>query len=192
MEPLASRCAKFRFQPVDQVDALARLQHIAKAEHLDTSDDVLKFLIDFSEGDLRKSINLLQSAHRFVSQQPEGSRTLTLEFANELTGYIPENIVEVFLAKVPTSLDEAMLQAANIVRSGYSVTQFLSQLHSLLLSKFDVSSLQKSLLAVKFALYEKRLLDGADAELQLLSLAADLSEYLNPRQKQVSLMMESY
>ena len=189
MEPLGSRCAKFRFQPVEQLDALARLQYIATSEKLQASEEVLKFLINFSEGDLRKAINLLQSAHRFISQQQssiESAKKLSLEFVHELTGFIPSSIVETFLQQVPSSLDKAVTLSAEIVRSGYSVTQFISQLHTLLLSKYEIQSLQKSLLATKFALYEKCLLDGADAELQLISLATDMAEYLSPHKRQVS------
>lgn len=187
MEPLGSRCTKFRFQPVEQADALARLQCIASAEHLNVDVEVLKFLIDFSEGDLRKAINLLQSAHRFISQQTNNQK-LTLDFAHELTGFIPKNVVEQFLVTVSSNLDQASAQAASIIRAGYSATQFFSQLHCLIMGSYELKSIQKSLLANRFSTYEKRLLDGADAELQLLALAADISEYLSPQAKQVSII----
>ena len=40
IDPIASRCAKFRFKPLQQEAMLVRLKHIAAAEELDVSDAV--------------------------------------------------------------------------------------------------------------------------------------------------------
>lgn len=40
IEPLASRCAKFRFKPLDRAPMMARLRHISEAEGTGASDEV--------------------------------------------------------------------------------------------------------------------------------------------------------
>ena len=60
-EPITSRCAKFRFEPLDDAHMLSRLQHIDRAEGFNTPEPALRALLEVSGGDLRRSITLLQS-----------------------------------------------------------------------------------------------------------------------------------
>ncbi len=66
IDPLASRCSKFRFKMLDQGNAKKRLEDIAKNESVKLEDRALDALIKCSEGDLRKAITFLQSAARLV------------------------------------------------------------------------------------------------------------------------------
>lgn len=67
IDPLASRCAKFRFRPLDENNALERLRFIADEEKLNYEDGVLESLLRSSEGDLRKAITFLQSSAKLTS-----------------------------------------------------------------------------------------------------------------------------
>ncbi|MCJ1393505.1 hypothetical protein MMC18_006380 [Xylographa bjoerkii] len=66
IDPLASRCSKFRFKSLDQRNAKKRLEEIAEKEGVALEDGALDSLIKCSEGDLRKAITFLQSAARLV------------------------------------------------------------------------------------------------------------------------------
>ncbi|KAK3720818.1 Subunit of heteropentameric Replication factor C (RF-C) [Vermiconidia calcicola] len=66
IDPLASRCSKFRFKMLDEANAGKRLEDIAKLEHVRLEDGVVDTLLRCSEGDLRKAITFLQSAARLV------------------------------------------------------------------------------------------------------------------------------
>ena len=66
IDPLASRCSKFRFKPLDQGNAKKRLEDIAENEHVKLEPGAVNTLIKCSEGDLRKAITFLQSAARLV------------------------------------------------------------------------------------------------------------------------------
>ncbi|KAI9728801.1 MAG: hypothetical protein M1834_007187 [Cirrosporium novae-zelandiae] len=67
IDPLASRCSKFRFKSLDGGNAAKRLSAIAEAENVKLEDGVIPVLIKSSDGDLRKAITFLQSATRLVS-----------------------------------------------------------------------------------------------------------------------------
>lgn len=66
IDPLASRCSKFRFKSLDQGNAMKRLEDIANNEHVKMEKGAVETLIRCSEGDLRKAITFLQSAARLV------------------------------------------------------------------------------------------------------------------------------
>ena len=66
IDPLASRCSKFRFKTLDQGNAKKRLEDIAENEHVKLEPGAVDALINCSEGDLRKAITFLQSAARLV------------------------------------------------------------------------------------------------------------------------------
>jgi len=66
IDPLASRCSKFRFKMLDQGNAKKRLEEIAENENVKLENGAVDTLIRCSEGDLRKAITFLQSASRLV------------------------------------------------------------------------------------------------------------------------------
>src|SRR3981081_638257 len=66
IDPLASRCSKFRFKSLDQGNAKKRVEEIAEMEGVKLEDGASDALIKCSEGDLRKAITFLQSAARLV------------------------------------------------------------------------------------------------------------------------------
>ncbi|KAL8842406.1 MAG: hypothetical protein Q9170_000534 [Blastenia crenularia] len=66
IDPLASRCSKFRFKSLDQGNAKKRLEDIAELESVKMEEGVIDTLIKCSDGDLRKAITFLQSGARLV------------------------------------------------------------------------------------------------------------------------------
>ena len=61
IDPIQSRCAIFRFKLLEKKDIEKVLQKIAKNENLTMHPDVLEVIYEGSEGDCRRSINILQS-----------------------------------------------------------------------------------------------------------------------------------
>lgn len=66
IDPLASRCSKFRFKSLDQVNASKRLEEIATNENVNLESGAVNTLVRCSEGDLRKAITFLQSATKLA------------------------------------------------------------------------------------------------------------------------------
>jgi nuclear protein localization family protein 4 len=66
IDPLASRCSKFRFKSLDQGNAVRRVDDIAKLEGVRLDEGVSEELVRVADGDLRKAITFLQSAARLV------------------------------------------------------------------------------------------------------------------------------
>ncbi|KAI1626846.1 replication factor C subunit 2/4 [Exophiala viscosa] len=66
IDPVASRCSKFRFKALEGGQASERIQEILKAENVKYADGVVERALKVADGDLRRAINLLQSAARLV------------------------------------------------------------------------------------------------------------------------------
>ena len=65
IEPITSRCAKFRFKPLSTDAIRTRLKMICDEEKIEMKDDdSMDALIESSEGDMRKAITTLQSCSR--------------------------------------------------------------------------------------------------------------------------------
>jgi len=62
IDPIQSRCAIFRFTPVKGHQIIGRLEYIAKAENLNISTSAIESIVYFSEGDMRRAVNILQAS----------------------------------------------------------------------------------------------------------------------------------
>ena len=62
IDPIQSRCAIFRFTPIKAEEIADRLKYIAEAEGCQYDDEAITTIVNFAEGDMRKSVNMLQSA----------------------------------------------------------------------------------------------------------------------------------
>ncbi|KAL9934740.1 hypothetical protein V8E36_006515 [Tilletia maclaganii] len=100
IEPLTSRCSKFRFRQLDSTSTRERLQEIAKAEGVTFANDkVLDTLIEVSDGDLRRSITYLQSASRLHGASATGASSPTpIATASilDISGRVPSSSVRRF------------------------------------------------------------------------------------------------
>jgi replication factor C subunit 2/4 len=66
IDPVASRCSKFRFKALDGSQARGRVEDILEKEGVEYDDGVVEKALTVSDGDLRRAINLLQSAAKLV------------------------------------------------------------------------------------------------------------------------------
>ena len=62
IDPIQSRCAIFRFAPIKGEEIVDRLKYIASQEGFEYEEKAIETIVYFSEGDMRKSVNMLQSA----------------------------------------------------------------------------------------------------------------------------------
>ena len=82
IEPLTSRCTKFRFKPLNESMILERLTFICKEENIQCDDQTMNKLVETSGGDMRRAITSLQSCARLKG---EGA-SIKIEDVLEVTG----------------------------------------------------------------------------------------------------------
>ncbi|KAF7283793.1 replication factor C subunit 4 [Rhynchophorus ferrugineus] len=93
IEPLTSRCSKFRFKPLNEPFILERLNLICKEEGVLITDEVLKALVKESDGDMRKAITALQSCSNLKGKETY----ITLQNVYEVLSVIPHKWIIDFL-----------------------------------------------------------------------------------------------
>ncbi|TPX34083.1 hypothetical protein SmJEL517_g03270 [Synchytrium microbalum] len=174
IEPLTSRCAKFRFKPLDPSSTRGRLEHICEAEGVNYKPEAIDALITVSEGDLRKAIMYLQSAHRRYGVQ---NVAIDQEAIFEIAGVLSDTTIANIFEKITTKkFNEIATLTNTLVLNGFPASQIVAQVHERLSLDPTFTSRQKSLMSQALIKAEKCLVDGADEYLQLISLLWKLSQ----------------
>jgi replication factor C subunit 2/4 len=172
IDPLTSRCAKFRFQPLSAEAMGTRLLHIARSEAVDLGPETISMLVKVSEGDMRKSITMLQTARRLVGP---GERVEEVHVA-EVAGVIPNNVIGHLLrACKQNSFKSIQDVASDAVAEGFAVDQLLVQLQGAVLEDSAFTDLQKAHILMRIAEADHKLIEGADEHLQLLDVLSVIS-----------------
>ncbi|AEO65330.1 8b8547ad-1230-4d07-9a6b-20e49a591828 [Thermothielavioides terrestris] len=198
IDPLASRCSKFRFKSLDQGNARRRLEEIARLEGVGMEDGAVDALIKCSDGDLRKAITFLQSAARLVGASSAGSdgkdedrmgvdkKLVTAKVVEDIAGVIPDDTIQKLVAAMrPRAAGETYQAIAKVVEDlvadGWSAGQTMAQLHQAVVYDETIPDIQKNRIVMVFSEIDKRLVDGADEHLSILDLALRISGILAGR-----------
>lgn len=170
IEPLASRCAKFRFKPLPREPMLNRLHEICKKENIDTNEASLDTIIDVSGGDMRQAVNLLQNANSIYRKKLEPSHVL------EISGVVPEFILEnIWKAAKSRSFADVEAEVTNVMSHGYNTSFVLEQLLKMIVNSDEICDLRKAEICLEVGKADKCMADGADQYLQLLNVASCMS-----------------
>ncbi|CDQ79951.1 unnamed protein product [Oncorhynchus mykiss] len=167
IEPLTSRCSKFRFKPLANQVQEERLLEICYKENLKYSKEGIAALVKVSEGDLRKAITFLQSAAR-LNTDNEITESAVIEIAGVVPPKMIDNLLKICYKGTFEKLEIAV---RNMVDEGYAATQIINQLHEAIIEE-ELNDKQKSAITEKMAVVDKCLVDGADEYLQMLSLCS--------------------
>ena len=167
IEPIQSRCATFKFTSVPEEDVITRLEEIAKKEKVKTDKKGLKEIYEYTEGDLRHAINLMQataSLGGITEENVKASAGLTK------TSDVDE-VLKIALSGKVAEAREKMIELIKVY--GMSESDFLKYLNSAVFkSKHDKLS---DILQV-IAKYDYRILVGANSEIQLSAMLAELAK----------------
>jgi len=170
IEPIQSRCAAFKFTSVSEEDVITRLEEIAKKEKVKTDKKGLKAIYEYTEGDLRHAINLMQATASLGGITEENVKTSAgLTKTSDVDG-----VLKIALSGKVAEAREKMIELIKVY--GMSESDFLKYLNSAVFkSKHDKLS---DILQV-IAKYDYRILVGANSEIQLSAMLAELAKLEN-------------
>ena len=85
---LISRCTVFRFAPLSKIDIRKKIKQISKIEGIKINKSAVDTIIDRSNGDMRKVLNVLQSVY-MINKDDSGTahENITEKKINECMGY---------------------------------------------------------------------------------------------------------
>src|SRR5271170_1677456 len=167
IEPIQSRCAIFRFKRIGEEEVTGRLKKIAKEEGVKASEKVLHSISEAVDGDLRQAINLLQAASA-------GGAEVTLEKVSAATGTsVRERAAEIVRTALGGDFPGARLKLVELTRVyGIPESDFLRFANE----EIAKGEGPKTAEAIKIlAEYDYRLAMGANPEIQLTALLAELA-----------------
>ncbi|MCL7385946.1 MAG: replication factor C small subunit [Thaumarchaeota archaeon] len=169
IEPIQSRCAVFRFKPLSKIHIIQYLKRIADNEGLEVDDQAYEVIYDFSEGDMRKAINILQACASI-------SKRIEEKTVYEVMGYVSRGevrrILELALSgKFTDARDEVrrLLYVQGIMPSDL-VSAIYRELFYIDLDEDDKLELLDLLGEVDY-----RVSEGATPEVQLMAFLARLA-----------------
>ncbi|VDO07642.1 unnamed protein product [Rodentolepis nana] len=177
--PISSRCAKFRFKPLDSDVARSRLRFIADAEGIDVSNETLEDLLILCDGDLRQCINLLQTTFRFASSAEKDLSSKPISITHEDLNSVATRVPATFEEKLISSVlkrDFGAMQAVLVefTREGLPASQFLYQLQTRILESKDFSDHARKKILQEMGEIDLRVIQGAEEYIQLLSLGCQM------------------
>lgn len=167
IDPIQSRCATFKFTSIPEEDMINHLENIAKKEKVKSDKKGLKAIYDYSEGDLRHAINLMQataSIGEISEDNVKASAGLTK------TSDV-DNVLKMALSGKIIDAREKMIELTKVY--GMSESDFLKYLNS---AVFKTKHEKISDILEVIAKYDYRILVGANPEIQLTALLAELGK----------------
>ena len=157
IDPIVSRCALFRFKPINQEHILKKLKYICNQEKFNISEEILNKIIKISRGDLRKAINLLQNYFNIYQNN------FNISLLDEFSGFIPQETFNNLLQNIHYKNYKQVDNIINkIILDGYSLVLQISLFHNYILNTDKLSSVQKSNIMIKLAEIDQNLIEGCD------------------------------
>lgn len=167
IDPLASRCAKFRFRPLEGDTMGDKLVAICSQENLHITEEALRTVVSISGGDLRKAITTLQSVSSLYDE-----KEVTEDAIVEVAGVIPPKKVDRLMdACASGSFFRLQSAVTDMTMDGYSSALVLSQMHDRIVDA-ALSNKQKAEIMKRLAAADQALVDSADEFLQLFDVCA--------------------
>ncbi len=179
IEPLASRCAKFRFQSLSNESIYRRLDEISQKENFELKKDIIDLVITVSEGDMRKAVNYLQFL--YILSKTDSSIN---SYQYDILGIIPEEIMNnIWYHIIYGTFDDIYQYMIKILNKGYSVSKIIQTiLNQIMLNKvkdLEVKEEDKASLCIKIAEIENGLQDSILEEVHLLHVLCLLYKTLH-------------
>jgi len=170
IDPIQSRCAFFRFQPLKKEDVVARLKYIADNEGVDYEVEALETIYEISEGDMRKAINILQAAAAIGK--------VTVDTVYKVVGLAkPKEVREMIMTALKGDFNTARTMLRKLmIEYGLSGEDIVKQIHREIFSnEVKIPDDARVLIADFIGEVHFRLVEGSDDDIQLTALLAWLS-----------------
>ncbi len=173
IEPIQSRCAIFRFQPLPKEAVIERLRWIAQQEGVEVDDEALEAIWEESQGDMRRAINILQSAAAI-------RKKVDVDTVYEALGKVkPREVREMLEAALKGDIlgarDKLRALMYNYGLSGVDVIKLLHREVLSSRSPLRVNGLPLADLLVLIGDANYKIVEGADDEIQLMAVISKIA-----------------
>jgi replication factor C subunit 3/5 len=169
---IQSRCAVLKFSPIQFDDHYKYINNIIDLEKINISDDCINNIIKISEGDMRKSINILQSLFLINS-----TNIIITKDLYKMVGYLePDKSIEMmnYLFE-KKSLNEIYTNILKFKEEyNLSINDILKELSQFLLKNTNLSTSKLIEIFDKLAQIEVYLTNNVNQDIQLCAIISAL------------------
>ena len=169
---IQSRCAVLKFSPIQFDDHYKYINNIINLEKINISNDCINNIIKISEGDMRKSINILQSLFLINS-----TNIIITKDLYKMVGYLePEKSIEMmnYLFE-KKSLNEIYTNILKFKEEyNLSINDILKELSQFLLKNTNLSTSKLIEIFDKLAQIEVYLTNNVNQDIQLCAIISAL------------------
>ena len=167
IQPIQSRCVIFKFTKISDQEIISQLKSIAKKESIKSDEKGLGAICNYVDGDLRHAINILQAA--------ASSGNVNESVVKSIIGLTKTKDVQVVLklaldGKISDARDK-MIELIKVY--GMSESDFLKYVNQ---ASFNSKNRNIEDMLEVIAKYDYRILVGANPEIQLSALLAELAK----------------
>ncbi len=169
IDPIQSRCAIFKFRPLEEKAIREIIDHISKEEKLNINEAAIKALYDNSNGDIRRVENVLQSCAAISNKIDEKLIYDIISAARpkEIKSVMENAISGNFIRSRDLLLD-------TMLKHGLSGIDIIKQIQREIWN-LDIDDNNKMKIIEKCGETEFRIVEGSDEFIQLESLLASVS-----------------
>ena len=168
IDPIQSRCAVFKFTRISENEIIEQLKIISQKEKIKVDENGLKEITNYAGGDMRHAINLLQavaSAGNITQASVKSSAGLTKT----------TDVSDVLKLAVSGKIQDARNKMIELIKVyGMSESDFLKYINQ---SLFEQKSENLEEMSQIIAKYDYRVLSGANSEIQLSAMLAELGKF---------------
>lgn len=169
IEPIQSRCVVLRFKPLNEEEVKRLIKRVEKAEGLEIDEKATEALVYVSEGDLRKLINILQSA---AVLNPKISERAIYDIASRAR---PKEVSSMLRYAIEGDFQKARNELNTLMLSyGMSGEDILLQCYRESLTLQATDNMKLNIIKA-IGEFNFRIVEGANERIQLEAMIASLA-----------------
>jgi len=169
--PIQSRCAIFQFQRLSEEQIDSHLARIAKNEKAEITPDGLSQIVEGSEGDLRKAMNLLQTSVA-LSKGKVDAKTV-LEITHQAAPQEIQTMLNLAIGGDFTKARNHLYQL--MIKHALPGREIVRQIHREIFQTPLLTADQQLKAVSLLGDYDYRLVEGANEDIQLSAFLAQLA-----------------
>lgn len=171
IEPIVSRCIKIRFKPIDKISLINKLEWISNNENIKINKSALECINEISNGDLRKSILILQNI-KYLINNKNILNEINENDIYDLCKYISDDKINYYINNIKSdnNITNIIKITNDIINNGYVFNSIIIKISSIVMNNTKISDNQKAKILFELSFIEKNINDGADEFIQLLKL----------------------
>ena len=168
IEPIQSRCVVFKFTRISNKEISSQLKFIAQKEKIKADEKGLETISDYADGDIRHAINILQAAASMGSIDVSSVKSVIgLTRTKDV-----QDVLKLALDGKVSDAREKMIELIKVY--GMSESDFLKYINQAVFAS-KTNNIEEILEII--AKYDYRILVGANPEIQLSALLAELTKF---------------